>query len=61
MIDAEVSRLMMELFKRMTIEQKKSMSPEDSLKVGDFMVQNGYRFVFNNWHLQAEPDASKRA
>jgi len=61
MLDAEISRLMMELFSRMTVKQKKSVSPEDSLKIGDFMVQNGYRFVFNNWHLQAEPDENKTA
>jgi len=61
MIDAEISRLMRELFSRMTVEQKKSVSPEDSLKISNFMVQNGYRFVFDNWYLQAEPDASKRA
>jgi hypothetical protein len=45
----------------MTVKQKQSVSEVDALKIGDFMVQNGYRFVFNKWHLQAEPDASKRA
>ena len=61
LIDAEISRLMMELFSRMSVKQKKSVSETDSLKIGDFMVQNGYRFVFDNWHLQAEPDANRKA
>ncbi len=60
-IDTEISRLMMELFNRMTNKQKESVSDVDALKIGDFMVQNGYRWVFNKWYLQAEPDASKKA
>lgn len=59
MIDSEVSRLMMELFNRMTTKQKKSVSSEDSSKVGDFMASNGYRFVFDRWYLQAKPDERK--
>lgn len=61
MIDEEISRLMMELFNIMSFDEKKSVSKEDSLKIGDFMVQNGYRFVFDRWYLQAEPDESMRA
>ena len=61
MINAKVSRLMMELFNRMTVKQKKSVSEDDSLEIGDFMVQNGYRFVFNKWYLQADPDQNIKA
>ncbi|MCK5604906.1 hypothetical protein KAR91_23655 [Candidatus Pacearchaeota archaeon] len=61
MIDATGSRLMMELFNRMTIKQLKAVPPVLSLEIGDFMVQNGYRIVFNRWYLQAEPDPNKKA
>lgn len=56
-IGAEGSRLLMEVFNRMTYAQKKKVPPELSLEIGDFMVKNGYRFVFNKWYLQAEPDS----
>ena len=61
MLDATGSRLLMEVFNRMTLKQKKSVPPDTSLEIGDFMVQNGYRFVFNKWYLQADPDASLKA
>lgn len=59
MKEEEISRLMMELFNRMTEEQKLDVSGDDSIKIGDFMAQNGYRFVFGRWYLQAEPTSNK--
>lgn len=47
---------MMELFNRMTVKQKQSVDKHDSLKIGDFMYENGYRLVFNKWYLQDKPD-----
>ena len=61
MIDTTGSRLLMELFNRMTQKQLLSVPKDLSLEIGDFMVQNGYRFTFNKWYLQAEPDVNKRA
>lgn len=55
MIDVETSRLMMELFNRMTVKQKNNVDSEDAGKICDFMVANGYRLAFNKWYLQAEP------
>lgn len=56
LIDAEGSELLAEVFNRMTIEQKNSVSPEIAERIGNFMVKNGYRIVFTRWYLQAEPD-----
>ena len=61
MIDATGSRLLMELFNRMTVKQLKNVPKDLCLEIGDFMVQNGYRMVFNKWYLQAKPDDTKRA
>lgn len=61
MLDAVGSRLLMEVFNRMTFKQKKSVPKKLALEIGDFMVQNGYRLVFNRWYLQAEPNADIKA
>jgi len=60
MVNAEISRLMMELFNRMNTNQKMDIGETDAQKVSDFMVKNGYRFVFGRWHLQAEPDSQRQ-
>lgn len=54
-ISAEGSELMMELFNRMPIESLKSVPEPIAKRIGDFMVANGYRIVFDRWYLQAEP------
>lgn len=56
MSEEGISHLMMELFNRMTYEQKASVSSDDSLKIGEFMFRNGYRFVFDKWYLQEKPN-----
>lgn len=54
-ISAEGSELMMELFNRMPIESLKSVPEPIAKRIGKFMVDNGYRFVFDRWYLQADP------
>lgn len=54
-VDVELSRLMMELFNRMTHDQKMSVLEEDAHKISGFLVANGYRLVFGRWYLQEEP------
>lgn len=60
-LNAEGSALMMELFNRMPIKALRDDVPEDVQKrIGDFMVANGYRLVFDRWYLQAEPKEPDR-
>lgn len=54
-IHAEGSRVMMELFNRMPVAALKAVPEDIAKQIGDFMVSNGYRFVFDRWYLQAEP------
>lgn len=55
-ISAEGSRLMAELFNRMPKKALADDVPNKiQLDIGDFMVANGYRLVFDRWYLQAEP------
>ena len=58
-MDKEGSELMAELFNRMDMEQKKNVPPDIAIRVGDFMIKNGYRLVFNKWYLQAETDIAR--
>jgi hypothetical protein len=60
-INAEGSRLMMELFNRMPVKALKEVPENIAKSIGDFMVANGYRFVFDRWHLQAEPKEPERS
>lgn len=60
-INAEGSRLMMELFNRMPVKALKEVPENIARSIGDFMVANGYRFVFDRWHLQAEPKEPERS
>lgn len=55
MIDREASELMAELFNRMYFEQKKNVPPDIAIRIGDFMIENGYKFIFGRWYLQDEP------
>ena len=43
------------LFNEMTREQKKSVPDEKIVKITKYMVENGYRFVFECWYLQQPP------
>ena len=61
MIDKNGSKLMAIVFNSLTKKQKESYPPDICLEIGDFMVENGYRFVFNKWYLQAEPEEGRRA
>jgi hypothetical protein len=61
MIDPEGSELLMEVFNRMTDRQKGKMPSVTALRIADFMVKNGYRFVFDKWYLQEAPDENARA
>lgn len=54
---AEGAALLAALFKILSLKKKNSVRPEFAERLGRFMFKNGYRVVFNNWHLQAEPDA----
>lgn len=56
MIDAEGSKLLAEVFNRMTTTQKNSIPGEVAGCIGRFMAKNGYRLVFARWYLQAPPD-----
>lgn len=58
-IDAETSRLMSVLFNMLTEEAKNAVTPEDKVKIGDFMHCNGYRAPFTRWYLQAETCLSR--
>lgn len=60
-INAEGSQVMMELFNRMPIAALKAVPEDIAKRVGDFMVANGYRFVFDRWYLQAEPKEPERS
>lgn len=46
---------MMELFNRMSIEALKGVPEPIAKRIGDFMLANGYRLVFDRWYLQARP------
>jgi hypothetical protein len=56
--NAEGAALLAALFKVLTLKQKNSVPPEFAEQLGRFMFRNGYRVVFNNWYLQAEPDGA---
>ncbi len=51
---------MAELFNRMTVKQKQSVPQDTALEISDYMVENGYRFVFSKWYLQAKPEVQWR-
>jgi len=55
MIDEFGSRLLMEVFNRMTAKQKNDVGDELAQQIAGFMVTNGYKFVFDKWYLQEEP------
>lgn len=46
---------MAELFNRMPIEALKDVPALIAKRIGDFMIANGYRIVFDRWYLQADP------
>lgn len=54
-ISAEGSELLSELFNRVPIETLKSIPEPIRERISKFMTDNGYRFVFNRWFLQADP------
>jgi len=54
-VSAGASELMAELFNRMPIEALKNVPEPIAVRIGDFMIANGYRIVFDRWYLQAEP------
>jgi hypothetical protein len=56
-INAEASELLAELFNRMPIKELQAVPEPLARRVGEFMVANGYRMVFNRWYKQADPDA----
>lgn len=60
-LHVEGSRLMMELFNRMPVKALKEVPEGIAKSIGDFMVANGYRFVFDRWYLQAEPKEPAKA
>lgn len=60
-LHAEGSALMMELFNRMPVADLKRVPEDIAKRIGDFMVANGYRFVFDRWYLQAEPKEPERS
>ena len=55
MINPEVSKLMAEIFNRLDHKQKASIPEDKAKRIGDFMVENGYRFAFDRWYLQEDP------
>jgi len=54
-ISAGASELMAELFNRMPVDALKAVPEKIAVRIGDFMIANGYRIVFDRWYLQAEP------
>lgn len=54
-INAEGSRLMMELFNRMPVEELNKVPGDIAKRIGEFMDANGYRLVFDRWYLQHAP------
>lgn len=53
------SSLFAELFNRMPVKELKESVPiEIAKRIGDFMVSQGYRMVFDRWYLQAKPSPS---
>jgi len=57
-IDKEGSTIIAVMFNDMSFDDKKEVSPEWASRIGVYMQNNGYRFVFNKWYLQAEPRLS---
>jgi hypothetical protein len=55
LVHKEGSALMAELFNRCPIENLKAVPQEIAIRIGNFLVANGYRIVFNRWYLQADP------
>ena len=53
--DEQGSRLLMEVFNRMTLKQRAEVPEDLAHEIGDFMYVNGYNFVFDRWYLQAAP------
>lgn len=45
----------------MTVEQLKAVPAEMAKRIGDFMMQQGYRLVFDRWYKQAPADAIRQA
>lgn len=54
-VNAEAAELMALLFNCTPIETLKQVPEDKAKRIGQFMVDNGYRIVFNRWYLQADP------
>lgn len=55
LVNAEGSALLAILFNDMTVKEKMDVPADLRRRITDFMVANGYRFVFGRWYLQADP------
>lgn len=55
LVNAEGSELLAYLFNGMTTQEKMDVPEDKRKRITDFMVANGYRFVFGRWYLQADP------
>lgn len=54
-VNAVGSKLMMELFNLMPIKALAEVPADIAERISNFMVENGYRMVFDRWYIQAEP------
>ena len=55
LVNAEGSALLALLFNDMTTQEKMEVPADKRERITNFMVANGYRFVFGRWYLQADP------
>ena len=49
---ANSAAMLSELFNRMTVEQLKAVPSAIAERIGEFMLRQGYRLVFDRWYKQ---------